>query len=442
MFNKKNLLAVVLLLAALTTPLWNPLQRVADASNEDYEMLRVFTDVIGLVQSNYTDDVEVKELVYGAVKGMLKDLDPHSAFMTPEDYHEMQVDTKGAFGGVGIEIGSRDGVLTVISPIEGTPAYEAGIKAKDKIVKINDKSTHDMSLADAVKMIRGKKGTNVTLWIYREGFEIPKAFEVTRSTIKIESVKWRELEDDFGYVRIAQFQEKTTVDLEKALGKLGSKEGKLKGLVLDLRNNPGGLLDQAISVSSKFLESGVIVSTKGRSESDNKEYGADKFGTHPNYPIVVLVNAGSASASEIVAGALQDHKRAVILGTVTFGKGSVQTILPLGDGSAVKLTTSKYYTPSGKSIQAKGIEPDIVVSITSRKFLKESDLEGHLEGENEPKAEEVEGDGAEVDDVKEEFIITETVVFDNGDDEDIQLKRAVDYLKGWYLFDETMKKAS
>ncbi|MCK4847071.1 MAG: peptidase S41, partial [Deltaproteobacteria bacterium] len=254
--------------------------------------------------------------------------------------------------------------------------------------------------------------------------------------------KWRELEDDFGYVRIAQFQEKTTVDLEKALGKLGSKEGKLKGLVLDLRNNPGGLLDQAISVSSKFLESGVIVSTKGRSESDNKEYGADKFGTHPNYPIVVLVNAGSASASEIVAGALQDHKRAVILGTVTFGKGSVQTILPLGDGSAVKLTTSKYYTPSGKSIQAKGIEPDIVVSITSRKFLKESDLEGHLEGENEPKAEEVEGDGAEVDDVKEEFIITETVVFDNGDDEDIQLKRAVDYLKGWYLFDETMKKAS
>lgn len=440
MFNKKNLLALVLLLAALTTPLWNPLQRAADASNEDYEMLRVFTDVIGLVQSNYTDDVEVKELVYGAVKGMLKDLDPHSAFMTPEDYHEMQVDTKGAFGGVGIEIGSRDGVLTVISPIEGTPAYEAGIEAKDKIVKIDNKSTHDMSLADAVKLIRGKKGTTVTLWIYREGFESAKAFELTRSTIKIKSVKWRELEDDFGYVRIAQFQEKTTVDLEKALGELGSKEGKLKGLVLDLRNNPGGLLDQAISVSSKFLESGIIVSTKGRSESDNKEYGADKFGTHPNYPIVVLVNAGSASASEIVAGALQDHKRAVILGTVTFGKGSVQTILPLGDGSAVKLTTSKYYTPSGKSIQAKGIEPDIVVSITSRKFLKEADLEGHLEGEDELKDGD-KGDG-EVGDGEDNFIITENVVFDNGDDEDVQLKRAIDYLKGWYLFNETMKKAS
>lgn len=432
MFKRKNILAVVLLLAALTTPLWNPFNRGADASNnEDYEMLRVFTDVIGLVQANYTDEVEVKDLVYGAVKGMLRDLDPHSSFMIPEEYHEMQVETRGAFGGVGIEIGMRDGVLTVISPIEGTPADEAGIEAKDKIVKIDDKKTHDLSLNDAVKLIRGEKGSIVTLWIYREGFETSKPFELKRSTIKIESVKWKDLEDGFGYVRIAQFQEKTTTDLEKALVKLGSKEGKLKGLVLDLRNNPGGLLDQAVSVSSKFLESGVIVSTKGRSESDNKEYGADKFGTHPNYPIVVLVNAGSASASEIVAGALQDHKRAVILGTQTFGKGSVQTILPLGDGSAVKITTSKYYTPSGTSIQAKGIEPDIVVSMTTRDYLKEADLEGHLEGEDAPE------DGSEG---EEKMTIEETIVTtDEDSDEDVQLKRALDYLKGWYLFNETMK---
>lgn len=438
MFTRKNILAVVLLLAALTTPLWNPIYRDADASNEEYEMLKVFTDVIGLVQSSYTDDVEVKELVYSAVKGMLKDLDPHSSFMTPDEYHEMQIDTKGAFGGVGIEIGMRDGVLTVISPIEGTPAYEAGIEAKDKIVKINDKHTQGMSLHDAVKLIRGKKGTIVTLWVFREGFETSKPFELKRSTIKIESVKWKALEDDFGYVRIAQFQEKTTVDLEKALGELGSKEGKMKGLVLDLRNNPGGLLDQAVSVSSKFLEGGIIVSTKGRSESDNKEYGADKFGTHPKYPIVVLVNAGSASASEIVAGALQDHKRAVILGTVTFGKGSVQTILPLDDGSAVKLTTSKYYTPSGRSIQAKGIEPDIVVSMTTREYLKEADLEGHLEGEEAP-----EGDGNGEDEQDEKKLtIEEKVVVTDDDDDDVQLRRAIDYLKGWYLFSETMKKAS
>jgi len=397
----------------------------------DYESIRIFTDVIGIVQDNYTDDVTTKELVYGAVKGMIRGLDPHSSFLTPEDYQEMQIDTKGAFGGVGIEIGLRDGMLTVISAIEDTPAYTAGIKTKDIVVKIEDKPTKDMSLNDAVKLIRGPKGTPVTLWIMREGFDSPKSFKVVRDIIKIKSVKSKTLEEGFGYVRITQFQEKTSDDLEKALEEFGSKKGKLKGLVLDLRNNPGGLLPQAIAVSNKFISSGVIVSTKGRVPGQNMEFMADKAGTHPNYPMVVLVNEGSASASEIVAGALQDHKRAVILGTPTFGKGSVQTIIPLSDGSAVKITTSKYYTPSGRSIQAKGIMPDIVIGEVVNAHIKEKDLEGHLEGEAQSQEKKEEKKEEKIT-IKEEKPLKDT--------EDAQLKRALDYLKSWYIFQETMEK--
>lgn len=402
--------------------------RVSALPQKTYENIRIFTDAISIVQDNYTEEVDPKNLIYGAIKGMVQGLDPHSSFLTPEDYKEMQVETKGVFGGIGIEIGVRDGVLTVISPIEDTPAFRAGIKAGDRIVKIGDKPTKDMGITDAVKLMRGPKGTKVTLWIMREGFKEPKEFVITRDIIEVKSVKYRLLEEGFGYIRIVQFQERTANDLEDALKKLGSNEGKLKGLILDLRNNPGGLLTQAVEVSDKFLDSGLIVYTKGRVTSQDLRFEAKREGTHPDYPIIVLVNGGSASASEIVAGALQDHKRAVVLGTQTFGKGSVQTIIPLSDGSALRLTTSKYYTPSGRSIQAKGIEPDIVVEDVHREEvkvpIKEKDLERHLEEEGvEP----------------EKRIKVEEKV--KAEAEDIQLKRALDYLKSWYIFQGTMRKA-
>lgn len=402
--------------------------RVSALPQKAYENIRIFTDAISIVQDNYTEEVDPKNLIYGAIKGMVQGLDPHSSFLTPEDYKEMQVETKGTFGGIGIEIGIRDGVLTVISPIEDTPAFRVGIKAGDRIVKIWDKPTKDMGITDAVKLMRGPKGTKVTLWIMREGFKEPQEFVITRDIIEVKSVKYRPLEEGFGYIRIVQFQERTTNDLEDALKKLGSNEGKLKGLILDLRNNPGGLLTQAVEVSDKFLDSGLIVYTKGRVTSQDLRFEAKREGIHPDYPMIVLVNGGSASASEIVAGALQDHKRAVVLGTQTFGKGSVQTIIPLSDGSALRLTTSKYYTPSGRSIQAKGIEPDIVVEDVHREEvkapIKEKDLERHLEEEGvEP----------------EKRIKVEEKV--KAEAEDIQLKRALDYLKSWYIFQGTMRKA-
>ena len=436
MFRKNALLfavAAAVMLAAISVPLWGVSQKAATAvTTEEYEKLRLFADVLGIVRENYPEDVKTKDLVYSAVNGMLKGLDPHSSFLTPEDYREMQVDTKGQFGGVGIEIGVRDGFLTVVSPIEDTPAYRAGIKPKDRIMKIEEKQTKDMNVNDAVKLIRGEKGTSVTLWIWREGFEDSKPFKLVREIIKIKSVKWKTLDEGFGYVRITQFQESTGDDLGKALVELGSKDGKLKGLVLDLRNNPGGLLNQAVAVSNKFVASGVVVSTKGKIKEQSVEYTAAKGAAHPYFPMVVLVNDGSASASEIVAGALQDHKRAVIIGTPTFGKGSVQTIIPLKDGSAVRLTTSLYYTPSGRSIQAKGIEPDIVVGEVVKQHLKEKDLARHFEA---PASKEEENGDKKV-------TVKETKVAEGGEgEEDVQLKRALDYLKSWIIFQETTKKA-
>ncbi len=428
----RKLTTGLIVLTLLSFSLWGFSKKVSAIPTEEYENLRIFSDVIHIIKENYTEEVDTKELIYNAVKGMLRGLDPHSSFMTPEEYKEMQIDTKGSFSGVGIEIGIRDGILTVISPIEDTPAYKAGIKAKDRIVKIDDTSTQDMSLSEAVKLIRGERGTTVTLWIMRKGFKEPKPFKIVRDVIKIKSVKWKQLEDGFGYIRITQFQERTADDLEKALNELGSRSGKLKGLILDLRNNPGGLLQQAIEVSDKFIESGVIVSTKGRVPGQTMVYEATKKGTHPYYPMIVLVNDGSASASEIVAGALQDHKRAVVLGTQTFGKGSVQTIIPLADGSAVRITISKYYTPSGRSIQAKGIEPDIIVGEEVKGHIKEKDLPRHLE-EKEDKAKKKEKE-------KEKIKVIEKKIPKDAK-EDYQLKRALDYLKSWYIFSATMKKA-
>ncbi len=334
--------------------------KVSALSDKTYEKLRIFTEVLDIVKKNYVEEVKTEDLISGAIEGMLNSLDPHSAYLTPEMYRELQVETKGSFGGLGIEIGIKEGILTVIAPIEDTPAYRAGIKAGDKILKIEGEPTKGLSLMECVKRLRGPKGTKVTITIMREGFAKPKDFTIVRDIIKIKSVKFKTLEKGYGYLRILQFQEQTSGDLKKALESLKKENPEgINGLVLDLRNNPGGLLDQAVKVADLFLDHGVIVTIKGRGDQEKMTFKAHKEGTLPPWPVVILVNQGSASASEIVAGALQDYGRAVILGTRTFGKGSVQTIIPLEDGSGIRLTTALYYTPSGRSIQDEGIHPDI-----------------------------------------------------------------------------------
>ncbi|MBI5642505.1 MAG: S41 family peptidase [Deltaproteobacteria bacterium] len=431
------LTGVLTVVAIFTFASWGMTQKVVAVPNNTYESLKIFTDVLGIVQENYAENVDTKDIMYNAIKGMVKGLDPHSSFLTPEEYTEMQIDTKGSFGGIGIEIGVKDSVLTVVAPIEDTPAFKAGLLAGDKIVKIGEKSTKDLSLNEAVNLMRGPKDTPVVISIMREGFDSPRPFTINRAIIKVKSVKFKMLEEGYGYVRIAQFQESTTEDLEKALKELNGKN-KLKGLVLDLRNNPGGLLQEAVSVSNEFIDSGLIVYTKGRAAGQDMTFNADSARSQPDYPMIILVNNGSASASEIVAGALQDHKRAIVLGTTTFGKGSVQTIIPLSDGSAVRLTTSKYYTPSGRSIQAKGIEPDIVVGETPKGHLKEKDLEGHLAPEGPAVPEKLDNrKDKEIEKIK----ISEPAVKAD-DKEDVQLKRALDYLKSWYIFRNTSQKVS
>jgi carboxyl-terminal processing protease len=363
-------------------------ENVGAVPKESYEGLETFTNILAIIQKNYVDEVQTKALIEGAINGMLASLDPHSAYLTPDLYKELQVDTKGSFGGLGIEITNRNGVLTVVSPIEDTPAYRAGVKAGDEIMKIEGEFTKDMTLVDAVKRMRGPKETKVTLTLKRENQAELFDVTLTREIIKIQSVKPKMLEKGYGYVRLTQFQERTDDDLERALKTLDKQASGLQGLVLDLRNDPGGLLTQAVKVSDMFLDSGLIVYTDGRLENQKQKYFAHKPGTWSDFPMVVLVNAGSASASEIVAGALQDHKRALILGTQTFGKGSVQTILPLDDNSALRLTTARYFTPSGRSIQATGIVPDIVMDQSTvlaksdkpltGPMLREANLPRHL----------------------------------------------------------------
>lgn len=418
---------------------------IGNPTKEDvsiYEKLKIFSDAIAIVQNNYVEDVDSQEVVYGAIKGMLLTLDPHSSFMTPDMFKEMEVETKGSFGGLGIEIGVRDGSLTIISPIEDTPAYRVGLEAGDVIVKIEDETTKDMTIMDAVKRLRGEPGTDVTIWVMREGWKEPKSFTITRDIIKIKSVRWKILEKGYGYIKINQFQARTDNELEKALKEIKEDKGGMKGLILDLRNNPGGLLDQAVKVADTFLDKGLIVYTDGRREDQKFKYTASDAGAQLGFPMIVMVNAGSASASEIVAGALQDHERAVVLGNQTFGKGSVQTIIPLEDGSAVRLTTARYFTPKGRSIQAKGITPDIVVQVGTSspdKHLvpfREQDLKKHLES---PDADESPQDATDQKPIIEEKIDKSSVK----DGEDVQLKRALELLKGWEIFKEKyMEKAS
>jgi len=418
----------------------------AEAKGSDYESIELFTDVMSIIKKSYVEDVDTKKLVYGAINGMLSSLDPHSSFMPPDTYKEMKIDTKGAFGGLGIEISIKDSVLTVISPIEDTPAFKAGIKAGDMILKIDDKFTKDLNINDAVKRMRGQKGTKVTLTIMREGFDKPKEFPLIRDVIQVRSVRFNLMDSGYGYVRIAQFQEKTDEDLSKALKTMREEnKGELKGLVLDMRNDPGGLLDQAVKVADHFIPGGqMIVYTEGREKDSKMQFNARKGDKEANYPIVVVINGGSASASEIVAGALQDHKRAIILGTQSFGKGSVQTIIPLSDDSGLRLTTARYYTPKGRSIQAKGIAPDIVVDAvelpktTAKKdsmHLREKDLENHFETEDKTgagsKKDEQKGDKKS--DKKDDKVEKVPNKLEDNLKNDYQVLRALDLLKGWEL---------
>ncbi len=360
---------------------------LAAKSDETYEGLKIFADVIQLIEKEYVDDVEAKELIQNAIQGMVQSLDPHSSLLPPEAFEDLQIDTKGKFTGIGIHITMRDGFVTVISPIEDTPAFKAGIMAQDRIVKVDGKPVKD--LRQAVNMMRGPKGTKVTVTIMRQGNKKAIDFELVRDVIPVVSVKALDLKPGYSYIRLSQFSGTTTRELEDALRKIESKDAPLKGLILDLRDNGGGLLNAAINVSDLFLEDGKILSIKGRNKKSTKEYTAKPNAAGRDYPIVVLINGGTASASEIVAGALQDQNRALILGTTSFGKGSVQTVETLRDGSGLKLTIARYYTPSGRSIQAKGIEPDIVLKhkridineLQEEGLLKEKDLINHLEAE-------------------------------------------------------------
>ena len=389
-------------------------------ASESYEELKVFAEVLTQVKKHYVEEVKTNDLVHGAVRGMLKTLDPHSAYMTPEMYKEMRVETKGEFEGLGIQIGIKDHHVTVIAPIEGTPAHAAGIETGDVILKVDETPTKDLTLMEAVQQMRGPKGTSVTLTVRREGATETLSFTIVRDTIKIRSVRSRLLDDHIGYIRISQFQESTPKDLGKELVKLHD-EGS-QGLILDLRNNPGGLLSAAVGVSEQFLKSDtLVVSVKGR-DGRKDEYRSSPPMDPPEYPMIVLVNQGSASASEIVAAAMQDWGKAVILGKTTFGKGSVQTILPLSDGSGLRLTTAKYYTPSGESIHSVGVKPDIVVEpkpITAdEKSKEETSVEGDAGASSDKGA-----DAEKPTDLEAELM-----------KKDVQLQKAIELLKTWKVF--------
>jgi len=358
-FNRLiKLTVLVITITAVSILPFSPLQDRAIAKSPDYKELRLFRQVMRIVQKNYVKDVDDKELIQGAINGMLQSLDAHSSFLTEDLFKELQVETKGEFGGLGIEITLDNGVLTIVSPIEDTPAYKAGLQPGDKIIKIDGESTKNITLLKAVKKMRGPKGTKITLTIMRDGFKKYKDFSVNRDIIHVKSVKSQLIEPNYPYIRVVNFQESTESDLKAAVKNFGGDKD-IKGMIVDLRNNPGGLLDQAVKVANLFIDDGLIVYTDGRVKDQRMEFRATRGGTHYKFKLAVLINEGSASASEIVAGAVQDYDRAVILGTKSFGKASVQTIIPLEDGSGLRLTTAYYYTPLGRHIQKTGIQPDV-----------------------------------------------------------------------------------
>ncbi len=416
--------------------------------------LRAFTEVFGAIKQNYVEPVEDKKLINEAINGMLSGLDPHSAYLDAEAFRELQVGTQGQFGGLGIEVGMEDGFIKVVSPIEDTPAHRAGIKPGDLIIRLDDTPVKGMALNDAVKRMRGKPNTQITLTISRKGEPAPIVVTLTRAVIRVQSVKSKMIEPGYGWVRVSQFQESTAENLVRHVANL-YKQGALKGLVLDLRNDPGGLLYGAVAISSAFLSDKLlVVSTDGRTEDAKKKFHAspedylrgsrdDVLKGLPaaakTVPMVVLVNGGSASASEIVAGALQDHKRATVIGTQTFGKGSVQTIMPLGNSTAIKLTTARYYTPSGRSIQAKGITPDIIVEepgASTQSRLREADLERHLSNDRDKEAEKKSGTRAKPAATPPGEL---PKPLELGSKDDFQLEQALNFLKGAPVLGEPSK---
>ena len=406
----------------------------SDTEGLPIDELRTFTEVFAKIKNDYVEPVDDRQLLEDAIRGMLGGLDPHSSYLDTESYAELQEGTTGEFGGLGIEVGMEDGFVKVISPIDDTPADRAGIKAGDLIIRLDDTPVKGMSLNDAVEKMRGKPGTDIVLTVVRDGEDKPLKITITRDVIKVKSVRSRTLEPGYGYLRISHFQSHTTDDLRKELDNLKKENNdELNGVILDLRNNPGGILNAAVGVSDLFLEKGLIVYTEGRVQDSHLRFNAKPGDSLNNKPIIVLVNAGSASASEIVAGALQDHQRAIIMGEKTFGKGSVQTILPMTNNAAVKLTTARYYTPNGRSIQASGITPDIVVDKVKLAqvddefdgIIKEADLSGHLKNHQPKENTDIKTDEAskeESNETKEEELPLSTI--------DYELYEALNVLKG------------
>lgn len=437
----KTILSLIFLFCLLHVP-HTTLAEISQEQREDtYRQLEVFANILSIIQESYLEEIDANAAIEGAINGMLLSLDPHSSYLTADDFDELQAETRGNFSGVGIEITIQKGLLTVISPIEGTPADKAGLQANDLIVKIDGEATKSMPSMEAVKLLRGPRDSKVVLSIYREGWEELKEFTIFRDIIPLQSVHSLSLEPGLAYIRITNFQSQTTEELKEAL-ETQNEETAIKGLILDLRNNPGGLLDQAISVSDIFLEEGLVVYTKGRIPEQNMTFQAHANNGKNTYPLIILVNEGSASASEIVAGAIQDHKRGVIVGTTTFGKGSVQTILPLPGGSGLRLTTARYYTPNGRSIQATGIIPDVEVPYIPYvkraeknsplpNFLREADLKNHIvnnNGEEETSLPEDKHNEAEPKQTEDGKNIKERLTKDN------QLRSALNILKSLNLY--------
>ncbi len=414
-------------------------QNELHADDKTYKSLKMFTDVLEELEKNYVDDVNAEDLIHNAIKGMVGNLDPHSSFMPPEAFDELQDDTKGEFSGIGIVITMKDGILTVVSPIEGTPAYKAGIQAGDIIIRIDDKTTKDMALWEAVNLMRGPRHKAVLITVIREGEPESLKFSLKRDMIPMESVRSATLAPGYGYLRVTNFRMSTLDDIKKHLGKLESEDSGLKGLVMDLRDNPGGLLDQSVKISDLFLDKGIIVSIKGRQKRNTQVFKAYPSDDDKKYPIVVLINGGSASASEIVAGALQDHSRALVLGTTSFGKGSVQTVRPLKEGFGIKYTIAKYYTPSGRSIQAKGIEPDIEVeyeilekkekkSSAFDRMIREKDLKNSFKPEKSKQSKELKKQSGKQPKNHQRLLDTDKL------HQDAQVKRALDILISYGVF--------
>jgi carboxyl-terminal processing protease len=429
----KQITTTALLSISLTSIAIANTEQDDEAGTLPLDELRIFSEVFAKVKNDYVESVDDRELIENAIRGMLEGLDPHSSYLDKEHYTELQEGTSGEFGGLGIEVGMEDGFVKVISPIDDTPAQRAGIKAGDLIIRLDDQSVKGMMLNDAVKLMRGKPGSDIILTVVRIGEDKPIEITITRDIIAVRSVRGKTLEPGFAYIRISNFQTNTAEDLRKSLEKLKQENNNgLSGLILDLRNNPGGILNAAVGVSDLFLDSGLIVYTEGRIKDSKMTFNAKPMDMIKDAPIIVLVNGGSASASEIVAGALQDHDRAIIMGEQTFGKGSVQTILPMNEEAALKLTTARYYTPSGRSIQASGIKPDIIIDNirvdsrvdTTSGQIKEADLSGHLGSGQE--ADEEDKDKSEKADDKKKGKNKEPSLAET----DYQLYEALNVLKG------------